>query len=322
MLMNEIPIKQEDGYTTVLYPYYADTASTKGSILILHGMAEHHSRYLLFTEFLTKNGYDVFLYDHRGHGTDKKLDDLGFFDAQKGAAKITRDALTILDFIRQHNRGQKLIIFSHSMGTFVARNVVQIDDKIDGLVLCGTAHPQQASVIAGRIISGAIQFVKGAKHISPFMNNMMFGSKIYTNVCTRTAYDWLTRNNTIVGQYINDPYCGFTCTVSMYHDIFLLLTNAISPSAIRKTKRSLPILIISGEADPVGGCGRDVSRFFSQLQRSGFTNVDCTLYAECRHELLNEINHRKIMSDVLLWLDQSKVKPKNEEPSATTSEEK
>ncbi len=44
MLMNELTIKQVDGYNTVIYPYYADTEVIRGSILILHGMAEHHAR--------------------------------------------------------------------------------------------------------------------------------------------------------------------------------------------------------------------------------------------------------------------------------------
>ncbi len=324
MLMNEVPIKQKDGYTTILYPYYADTASVRGSILILHGMAEHHSRYIPFTEFLTRRGYDVFLFDHRGHGTDKKYEDLGFFSTHQGAQKIVQDVITILDFVNTKQRGEELILFGHSMGSFIARVVIQQYSEIDRVILSGTPHPSSLALLGGRFISSIIQTVKGPRYPSKFLNNMMFGSKLYKAVCTRTAYDWLTRNNTIVGQYINDPFCGFICTSSMYHDMFLMLTQATSVSAIKKTRRELPILIISGEEDPVGGCGKDVYRYFSLLTRLGFKNADCILYAECRHELLNEINRKKIMQDVLQWMISDKIddEPNKTEVTITTEETK
>ena len=93
MLMNEIPVKQDDGYTTILYPHYTE-AAPKGTVLIAHGMSEHHSRYLEFTAFLNHCGYDVFLYDHRGHGTDKKLEELGIFAEKDGDIKVTQDLIT------------------------------------------------------------------------------------------------------------------------------------------------------------------------------------------------------------------------------------
>ena len=101
MLMNEIQIKQEDGYITTLFPFYAPR-EPKGSVLVLHGMAEYHDRYKPFAEFLNKCGYDVYLYDHRGHGTGTKLEDLGFFAKNNGYGTITLDALSILDFIRKN----------------------------------------------------------------------------------------------------------------------------------------------------------------------------------------------------------------------------
>lgn len=303
MLMNELSITQSDGYKTVLYPYYADTDTPKGSILILHGMQEHHERYTEFAEFLNTNEYDVFLYNHRGHGKDKKLEELGFFDEKKGSEKVVRDAVHILDFIRKNGRSDNLILFGHSMGSFIARNVVQIDDDISKLIICGTAQTPALVSHCGFMLGSLLVYLKGPKKLSPFMNNMMFGSKLYSSVCTRTSFDWLTRHNATVGQYINDPYCGFICTTSMYRDIMKLIINATSASCTKLTRHDLPILIISGENDPVGGCGKEVAKYFAMLQRLGFTKVECTLYEDCRHELLNELNKRDIMSDIVTWLN-------------------
>ena len=54
------------------------------------------------------------------------------------------------------------------------------------------------------------------------MKQLLFGSKKYTKLSSRTAFDWLIRSNPVVGEYINDPYCGFTCTASFYYDLIKL----------------------------------------------------------------------------------------------------
>ena len=58
-----------DGCETTVYPFLADGGTVHGTVVILHGLAEHHNRYREFTLFLNSCGYDVYLYDHRGHGT-------------------------------------------------------------------------------------------------------------------------------------------------------------------------------------------------------------------------------------------------------------
>ncbi len=309
MLMKEISIRQADGYITILRPYYTNHTCSKGSILVLHGMAEHYSRYIEFAEFLNHCGFDVFLYDHRGHGTDKKLEELGFFDEKDGNLKVIGDALNILRFIKKNGRSEHVILFGHSMGSLIARNVIQYDDQLDCVILCGTNHASRVQTEAGLLLSSVIQKFKGPRYLSTFMNNLMFGSKYYKRINERTAYDWLSRNHNIVGQYIHDPYCGFLCTISMYRDILKFVDYATSPSAIRRTRRNLPIYIISGENDPVGSCGADIFRFVALLQQLGFTAVDCTIYKECRHELLNELNNKEVMKNIVQWINKIHEKP-------------
>jgi alpha-beta hydrolase superfamily lysophospholipase len=302
MLMNEIQIKQEDGYITTLFPYYAPR-SPKGSILVLHGMAEYHDRYIGFAEFLNECGYDVYLYDHRGHGTGTKLEDLGFFAAKDGYNVITLDAPEILNFIKANGRSEHLILFGHSMGSLLARNVIQYDDSMDCAIICGTNSTDRATTKAGLFVSGLIKTIFGATHPSPFLNKLMFNNKYYNKLNERTQFDWLTRNSYVVGQYIGDPYCGFLCTASMYNDILHLVDNDTNPSRIQRTRKNLPIFVISGELDPVGSYGKDVVNYVTMLQKLGFSKVDCTLYSECRHELLNELNNQEIMHDIVKWID-------------------
>ena len=45
MNIDTITITQEDKYKTVVYPHYTDAEEVMGSVVVLHGMAEHHDRY-------------------------------------------------------------------------------------------------------------------------------------------------------------------------------------------------------------------------------------------------------------------------------------
>lgn len=302
MLMNEIPVKQDDGYITILYPHYTE-AAPKGTVLILHGMAEHHSRYLEFTAFLNHCGYDVFLYDHRGHGTDKKLEELGIFSAKDGDVKVTTDLIHIIHFIKKNCRNKKLFLFAHSMGSLIARNAIQHEDSIAGIIISGTKHLMPSAITAGLLISSAIRSVKGHDYVSQFMHKLVFPPKAFDSVCERTKFDWLTRNQNIVGQYMHDGFCGYICSVGLYNDIIKILKNITTPYMVRRTRKDLPIYIISGKNDPVGNFGNDIYHCVSMFQKLGFTSVECTLYAESRHELLNELNQKEVMLGIMKWLN-------------------
>ena len=302
MLMKEIQIRQEDGYITTVFPFFSQR-EPKASVLVLHGMAEYHDRYIGFAEYLTECGYDVYLYDHRGHGTGTKLEDLGFFAKKDGYNVITLDALEIYKFIKENGRSGHMILFGHSMGSLLARNFIQYEDSMDGVVICGTNNASRGMTKMGLLVSGLIKKIFGPTHPSPFLNKLMFNNKYYNKLNERTQFDWLTRNSYIVGQYIGDPYCGFLCTASMYNDILHLVDNDTTPSRVTRTRKDLPMLVISGEMDPVGSYGKDVVAFVTMMQRLRFKKVDCTLYSECRHELLNEFNNKEIMADIVHWMD-------------------
>lgn len=297
-----ISIKQKDGYITKVC-HYSCPKRPKASILVLHGMAEHQKRYQAFALYLLNNGYDVYTYDHRGHGTDKKLSELGYFGLDKGYQQVIEDAITVSKYIEQNNRGNKFFLFGHSMGSLIARNIVQLYDKYNGVVLSGTTFPSRVITASGLVLSSLVAKFKGPKYVSPFLNNLIFGSKKYTSLSSRTAFDWLSRSNPVVGAYMHDPYCGFTCTASFYHDLIKLTQGATNRKLLRLTRPELPMFIISGEKDPVCGYGKEIKNYLSILKKAGYCNVSFKLYPESRHELLNELNYEEVYSDILNWLE-------------------
>lgn len=299
--VNYISLKQKDGHV-IKITHYTCPKKPKASILILHGMAEHQKRYTAFAQFLVHHDFDVYSYDHRGHGTENKLSELGFFAQEKGDQLVIHDAIAVSEYIEQNNRCNKFFLFGHSMGSIIARIVLQTHDKYNGVILCGTPYPTKLLTQSGLMISHMVRTFKGPKHISPYLSNLMFGGKKYTSLSTRTAFDWLTRSNPVVGAYMHDPYCGFTCTASFYHDFIKLIQSATKRKNIRLTKKEIPLYIIGGDKDPVINYGKDLTRFLTTLKKCGFINVSSKLYPDCRHEILNELNSEEVFSDIHQWI--------------------
>ena len=104
----------------------------KGIVQFSHGMAEHKERYFNFMEYLSNNGYVCVINDHRGHGNsvkDKK--DLGYFYTED-TNFIIDDLHDVTKYIKEKYSNQKLYLFSHSMGTLVARGYMQkYDNEIE-----------------------------------------------------------------------------------------------------------------------------------------------------------------------------------------------
>ena len=302
METNYIHIRQNDGYQTRLFYYNASTEAVLGNVLILHGMAEHHDRYLSFIQALCKEGFDVYAYDHRGHGTDKKLSELGFIANHAGASIVTEDAITVCRHIKENGRSDKLAVFGHSMGSLILRCVIQQYHDLDAAIFSSSTMPPLAVSYAGIFVSNLTVLFKGPKKRSNFLNNMMFGGKPYTSLCVRTKFDWLTRNNTLVGKYMDDSYCGFLCTSSFYRDLATLCKHASVKRNVIKARKDQPILFLTGDKDPVGGNAKQILKLQQLHDALGFTAASTIIYPEARHELLNELNAEEVIQDIFTFL--------------------
>lgn len=295
-------ISQKDGYQTRLFCSKATAPTVLGNVLVLHGMAEHHKRYLDFIFELNRRGFHVYTYDHRGHGTDKKLSELGFISAQNGDTILIEDAITVCRFIKSKQPEQKLAIFGHSMGSMILRSLLSSYHESDCAIVSSSAVTPPVAASVGVFLANMFCLFQGVKKTSPFLQKMMFGGKAYSSLCTRTSYDWLTKNNTIVGQYINDPYCGFTCTTGFYRDLIRLSRRCAQKRTIKKTKKDAPILFLTGGQDPVGGYGSHIRKLYNTYLKLRFTNVELKIYPEDRHELLNELNAPEVYQDIITFI--------------------
>lgn len=280
----------------------ADFGAVKGVVQIAHGMAEYSNRYAQFALELCKHGYAVYINDHLGHGQSAESDEtLGFF-GDNGADSMVEDMKQLSDIARQEYPNLPFFLFGHSMGSFLARKYsAKYGHMLDGAIYCGTSGANSA-VGMGILLADTVIKSEGQMYRSKFLDSVAFGA-YNRKTAKNTPFDWLSRDEKEVEKYVHDKHCGFLFTANGFKTLFSLLKEVSAKVWYNTVPAELPILLISGEKDPVGEYGKGVTEVYKTLRKTGHTGVMMKLYPEARHELLNELNRREVMEDVIGWLD-------------------
>ena len=289
-------------FTTIYEP--AAGQEIRGYVHLLHGMAEHSGRYAHFGQILSTLGYFVVTHDHRGHGkTAEAGGKLGFFAYENGFERVVEDVHEITTHVRKTYALPRPILFGHSMGSFILRRFIQHNsNEVEAAILSGTGDTTPLHTIGHRLAS-VMSKVKGADVESPLLNDLSFGSFNKQIPDAKTAFDWLTRDHTHVQRYIEDPHCGFIATHQFFADLTGGLLTINQTNQLTRIRRDLPILLLSGSHDPVGG--KDASGVFAvanKMQRVGLEHVAVFIFEGMRHEILNEVNKEHVYEVVTRWL--------------------
>lgn len=277
----------------------------KGVVQIMHGIAEYIERYDAFMAFLAENGFVAVGTDHLGHGKSIEKDEQkGFFAEKDGWDYVIRDEEILRLAMKQSYPDVPLILFGHSMGSFMARtHLIRYPGAFNAAIISGTGNQGAALVGGGLFMGNLVTAFKGAHHYSNFLNNLAFGSynKAYEN--PRTAYDWLTRDEAVVDKYIADPLCGFVPSCSLFRDMMTGVKFITNVSNLAAMDKDVPVYFMSGDMDPVGENGKGVKLAYENFKKAGMKDVSIKLYKDGRHEMLNEINRLEVYDDILAWIN-------------------
>jgi len=280
------------------------SVEVRGVIQIIHGMAEHIERYEDFAKFLGKQGFVVVLEDHLGHGkTASSSSTLGYFCEQDPATVLVRDVHRLKKIVQEKYPGLPYIVMGHSMGSMILRNYLfRYGQGIDGAVIIGTNASSNATLAFGKILTGILKLIYGEKHKSELLNKISFGNCNKKVPQKRTIVDWLSTDPKVVDRYMGDPLCGFTFTINGFQTILELFKRMQNEENLKKIPKDLPLLIISGEEDPIGEYGKVPKEVYDTYLKLGLTKVQLKLYNGARHEVLNETNKKEVYEDLKNWV--------------------
>lgn len=289
-----------------------DAEDIRGVLQIVHGMAEHSGLYGDFSCYMAERGFAVAVSDQLGHGRSVSCGGAYGYFGENGPDNLLRDQKKLTTILRQEYPGLPLILLGHSMGSFVTRAyLARWGTGLSAAVILGTGEPGALTLRSEQLLAEQIVRKKGPKGHDPLfakLSTQRFNKAFAPN---RTPNDWLSRDDKEVDRYTADPLCGFDLTVSGYRDV-LLLQGEISGRKWAEKVPDLPILVLSGDKDPVGENGKAVERVVKVLQDTGH-HVCWKLYPEARHVVLCETNREEVYGDILQFIEDHAGLPEEEE---------
>lgn len=315
-MMNKIP---EESYQKEEFQFLSKNGKTKihavkwipkdGNVKaimqISHGMVEYIERYDEFARFLVSRGFLVVGHDHLGHGASVSDEsEWGYFTQKKPSEIVVADIYQVTSIIRSQYPECPYFILGHSMGSFLLRRYLTLhSEDVTGAVICGTGSQPDIATRFGMLVCSLIRLFRGGHYRSKFVTDVSFGKPYerYDKTGEDPARSWLSKNEKSVNDYYKEPRCTFVFTVNGYYGLFSTICYDNQMKNIRKIRKNLPVLFISGADDPVGDFGEGVKKAYAQYRQAGIRDVKMKLYENDRHEILQETDRVQVFEDVYEW---------------------
>lgn len=270
-----------DGIEVQTYRWAPD-GTPKAVVQVQHGLAEHAGRYRRFAEALTGAGYLVYAPDARGSGRTAR----GAYGSwgDDGWPGWVDDVALLGERIRRDHPELALGLFAHSMGSFATQQYLLDNfDDVDAVVLSGSTE-----------VGWLVPVLDSEEPADLSAFNAPFED--------RTGFEWLSRDTAEVNAYVDDPACGWEAPPLPG---ITTLSAAADPSLIAAIRDDLPLLIVSGAADPLAHGGSAIELLASRYRAAGLRDVEVRVYPDARHEILNETNREEVTADVVAFLNRT-----------------
>ena len=270
---------------------------------IVHGLGGHSARYDHFARFMASQGFLVVAGDHMGHGGSVSEETpSGHFEG--GWFKAVGDVHRLLKTTRLEYPDIPYILLGQSMGSFMVRTLLAQYPKcgVSAAILCGTGWMHRGILNSGIAAATLMGKMQGFQKPSAKLTESVFSGYNRRIEHQRTDFDWLSRSSRVVDAYLSDPNCFHAVTPGLVRDLLTGMKYNQEPENLSRMRKDLPVFVISGGDDPVGGYGEGVKKTVQAFTGVGMENVSMRLYPLCRHELLNELNREEVYNHILTWI--------------------
>lgn len=232
----------------------------RACLIVLHGLAEHHGRYIPTIESVAAAGIACFAYDCRGHGRSP-----GARGDIERFSSFAEDFRAICAGVARAHPGLPLFVYGHSLGSIVAIQVaLDRANRLAGVIVTGTA--------VRAVPDWPPALWKIARHAA--------GVAPWLRVPLPLKAEALTHDLKIRQEYLNDPLILKKATVRLLTELGL----ACDDSLRRAPEIQVPWLAIHGELDTIAPV-RGAQIFIDRL---GAADKQLHIYPGLLHEVQNE----------------------------------
>lgn len=247
----------------------------RGRVVIVHGYAEHKGRYRQVVDDLTGAGYACHLLDLRGHG-----DSGGRRGHVSRFEEYRKDLDSLLQEVRAHRVDPSpLVLLGHSLGGLIALDFVIHRPQVFDAVAVSSPFLAPAFAI-------------------PFLKRTLLPpvAKLIPALSVKSGLDprGLSHDLQVVDAYRTDPKVFPTVTLGWFSEV----QKAQAEVFARAPEIVVPLLLLLGDADPIAAPQR--SRAF--FERLGSACKRLKIYPGFLHEVFNELERARVVSDLLAWL--------------------
>ncbi len=271
--LERFSLAMPDGAELACYRWLG-CAAPRGIVQIAHGRGEHALRYAAFAAACMRAGLAVYANDHRGHGRTAGPGQFGDF-GPAGFPRLVLDMAALTYTVRERHSGVPVILLGHSMGSFAAQLYLR----------------DHAALLAALVLSGSAALdLRYAGSPGSTDYNASFQPQ-------RTEFDWLSRDEAAVNAYIADPLCGFALRPESQASMVAAAPRMPPAGSLG----GLPVLLLTGDQDPVNGNLRWFHPLVDRYAAAGAV-VTSQVYSGGRHEMLNEINRDQVTAALVAWI--------------------
>ena len=257
---------------------------------VTHGMTEHMGRYETFAAELCSHGIAVAGFDLRGHGRNSGDPEVASCGEDGWAASIA----DIRSFFQELNRrfpGVPHYMLGFSLGSFLLREYLTaypVEGELAGAIIAGTGHqPGWLLSVMIAIVKGQIKKA-GFDQTTDLIRQLSFETYNQKFKPNRTTADWLCSDAQEVDRYLADPLVRKNISAGLFCQLLGSMKRTGSAFEYDGWDTALPILLLSGQDDPVGNNGKGVTQLYRQMLKSGLEQVTLKLFPSARHDIFHE----------------------------------
>lgn len=304
-MLNRVLIS-DDGHRMYTYLFIPDE-KPKAIVQIVHGLGEHAGRYKEIAEKLNKEGFLVCADDHRGFGRSTvSKDQIGHMADKNGHELIIEDMKHLMVNTKADYPNLPYFMMGHSMGSFLTRGfLIKYHKDLNGAIIMGTRGKPKGIENLGKTIANIQKSLFGGRKRAYLLDKLSvggYGKKYFPK--DKSDLAWLTSDKEEIKKAQEDEYfADKPASIETYVQLFELIDKISDKNNYSSIDKNFPILLISGDRDPVGDMGKGVKWVYEMYKSLGLNDVNISLYKDGRHEILNDVQRDDVANEIIAWLN-------------------